>query len=467
LLLLLAGEAGAATFNASTAKQLEEAVEKADANLEANTIVLAAGTYVPENPLNFTNKSGVQTIEGPASAPGASISGAGEKVVPSHVVEVAGGTSATAKNLRITLGGGATTSAVEVQPTGTLDVESSALVGNRSFQVLVQPEATLTTHNSTISDGSTFGMINAGTANLFNTTVASNKESGVENKGKLNLTNTIVANNKTGDCVGAANTSDHSLDSDGSCGVGALSKMNPLLGALAGNQGPTPTHALLKGSPAINAGNTATCTTIDQRGFPRPDVAATACDLGAYEFYEPAHVYKNGVIAKEASKLRTLGWGNLKLTNGSVGEVECKSVSAGFAENPTGGGVAVGQMQALFPFECTSASCTALGATIEVTPEKLPWARELFEEPALFFREQTSGINLRVNCVGHTNALFQGEDAPKILNNGTAVGLKPGEAEFDAGAGELPSEGFGGAKLAGKLKVQGYAAQELIEVRNP
>ncbi len=53
---------------------------------------------------------------------------------------------------------------------------------------------------------------------------------GLENKGTLNLTNTIVAENTgEGDCVGAASTSDHSLDSNGSCGVGALGKTNPLL----------------------------------------------------------------------------------------------------------------------------------------------------------------------------------------------------------------------------------------------
>jgi len=41
-----------------------------------------------------------------------------------------------------------------------------------------------------------------------------------------------------------------------------------MLGPLAGNGGPTMTHALLAGSAAIDAG--ANCLGNDQRGFQRP-----------------------------------------------------------------------------------------------------------------------------------------------------------------------------------------------------
>ena len=61
--------------------------------------------------------------------------------------------------------------------------------------------------------------------------------------------------------------------------------LNP---TLANNGGPTFTHALPAGSPAINAGNPAVpgsgtdgaCELLDQRGLVRPD----RCDIGAYEF---------------------------------------------------------------------------------------------------------------------------------------------------------------------------------------
>jgi hypothetical protein len=76
--------------------------------------------------------------------------------------------------------------------------------------------------------------------------------------------------------------SDHSLDSDNSCvliGPGDLPGVAPLLGPLANNGGPTDTHALLAGSPAIDAGGI--CAPTDQRGVTRPQ--GPACDIGAFE----------------------------------------------------------------------------------------------------------------------------------------------------------------------------------------
>ena len=49
--------------------------------------------------------------------------------------------------------------------------------------------------------------------------------------------------------------------------------------ALANNGGPTQTRALLSGSPAINAGDSATCTPTDQRGY----IRIMPCDIGTYE----------------------------------------------------------------------------------------------------------------------------------------------------------------------------------------
>jgi hypothetical protein len=71
----------------------------------------------------------------------------------------------------------------------------------------------------------------------------------------------------------------------------SIALVDPLLGALAFNGGPTPTLALLAGSPAIDAGIDAGCPATDQRGVARPfdgDGDSTVrCDSGAYE-YSPA-----------------------------------------------------------------------------------------------------------------------------------------------------------------------------------
>lgn len=65
------------------------------------------------------------------------------------------------------------------------------------------------------------------------------------------------------------------------------SPLDPMLGPLQDNGGSTWTRALLTGSPAIDAGNNATCTPTDQRGVPRPQDGngdhVAICDMGAYE----------------------------------------------------------------------------------------------------------------------------------------------------------------------------------------
>lgn len=107
--------------------------------------------------------------------------------------------------------------------------------------------------------------------------------------GGVRIKNSIVALNPSGsDCyttpVEFTSLGDN-LDSDATCS-GFNLKDDPLLDPLASNGGPTFTHALIIGSPAMDAA--LDCTTvgvapvsIDQRGEPRP--GGLFCDLGAYE----------------------------------------------------------------------------------------------------------------------------------------------------------------------------------------
>jgi HYR domain/Right handed beta helix region len=104
--------------------------------------------------------------------------------------------------------------------------------------------------------------------------------------GTVTIKNTIVANNSGGNCVGVSSAGNN-LSSDGTCSPIAsdLANTNPQLGPLQNNGGPTQTHALLTGSPAINAGSNTGCPSADQRGVSRPQ--AGTCDIGAFEVVAP------------------------------------------------------------------------------------------------------------------------------------------------------------------------------------
>lgn len=177
--------------------------------------------------------------------------------------------------------------------------------------------ATLTLTNSTVSGNSAAsgaGIDNSdrlGGAGLTvtNSTIALNsardggggirQEDGLENPNPLRLTNSLVAKNSAS--TGADMLTDQSgvfasfsLIGDGTGSditntdgnqVGNVSPntspIDPLLGPLALNGGPTRTHALLLRSPAIDAASSSPCPTTDQRGVLRPQGAA--CDIGSYE----------------------------------------------------------------------------------------------------------------------------------------------------------------------------------------
>ena len=63
--------------------------------------------------------------------------------------------------------------------------------------------------------------------------------------------------------------------------VGLQFPVDPKLGPLQDNGGPTKTHALLEGSPAIGAGDQEAAPDKDQRGVSRPQ--GNGSDIGAYE----------------------------------------------------------------------------------------------------------------------------------------------------------------------------------------
>jgi hypothetical protein len=175
---------------------------------------------------------------------------------------------------------------------GTLVVDGSTFsnntAGTRAGGILGSDvtitNSTISGNTATTGEGGGIQIDGAGT--LTNVTITNNTSSdgaGIRADGDVNIVNTIIAGNNGDDCAGAITSAGHNLDGDGTCGLlasGDLPNMNAMLGPLAANGGPTQTHALLVGSPAIDAGDGAACPAIDQRGVARDAV----CDIGAFEF---------------------------------------------------------------------------------------------------------------------------------------------------------------------------------------
>lgn len=162
----------------------------------------------------------------------------------------------------------------------TVNVTDSTFTGNTAGSNgggAVQNFGTATISWSTLSaNSSPFG------ANLHNFTTGS----------PMTVSDSIVANGLGGgsNCSGSPAIVDggYNIDSGTSCGFSAANhsenSVNPGLGALAPNGGPTQAMALAANSPAVNAipATVPGCAhSTDQRGVSRPQ--GPACDIGAYE----------------------------------------------------------------------------------------------------------------------------------------------------------------------------------------
>ena len=143
---------------------------------------------------------------------------------------------------------------------------------------------------------------------LHNCTIADNVAHGVPNFGppfgaaieaNVSVANSLLAGNVSdvnqgADCVGTLTSGGYNLIQDTrNCTItgnttGDITGVDPKLGPLGDNGGPTETQALLGGSPAIDAGSPASpgsgdgaCEATDQRGVARP--VGPRCDIGAFE----------------------------------------------------------------------------------------------------------------------------------------------------------------------------------------
>jgi CSLREA domain-containing protein len=284
------------------------------------------GGIYSSGPLTINNCTIADNISGTHNAYGGGICNNGAMMITNSTI------SGNITSGSVGYGGGIYTSGA------TATIKNSTISGNTAtngggifkagFPVVVI-NSTISGNFSNVNGGGIFA--GSGTIGLFNVTVTGNKANSdgtgtgigggvnADSGSTLNFQNSIIAGNfnvtDTGgpfdilnndDCAGTisslTNNIMHDVNTSYCTVTGPVTMADPNLGPLQNNGGLTFTHALLSGSPAIDAGNSSGCTddvgafiTTDQRGLHRPE--GTRCDVGAFEA-------QLGALANVSTRLR-------------------------------------------------------------------------------------------------------------------------------------------------------------------
>jgi hypothetical protein len=287
----------------------------------------AGSATLTVNNCTFTGNSA--TGSGSSASQGAALANSGRAAVNSSTFT---GNAATSDGGAIYNGSGGTLTVLSSSLTnssagsdggairngGVMTLQYSLLAGNTSASEggAIDTSDSLTvigctfTGNTAVSEGGGIEEESGGTATFDNDTITGNRVTlgdsnrfggGIFDNSPVSLFNTIVAGNFQGPSGSTANDLYGSVASASASnligtGGGGLANgvngnqvgvSNPGLGPLASNGGPTPTVALLPGSPAIAGGSTAYVSPgeTDQRGLPR--VVNGTVDIGAFEVTSP------------------------------------------------------------------------------------------------------------------------------------------------------------------------------------
>ena len=257
---------------------------------------------------------------------------------------------------------------------GTLNVTDSTISGNFAtghgggiVSGTNQPGQKTTVVNSTISGNTAqefgggvyngTGLTTISNSTITNNTAPSGSGAGVASYGdpdtRTVVDSSIIAANSSTDVnyvyvtTNSFVSAGYNLIGDGNAtaafnktGDQIISNNSPGLGALANNGGPTRTHALLAGSPALNTipqgtNGCAITLTQDQRGLSRPQ--GRACDTGSFELANAAP--KITVVAGSASQSACLatnrGRVTLKLSDANGDPLTLSATSSNTTLLPT------------------------------------------------------------------------------------------------------------------------------------
>jgi uncharacterized repeat protein (TIGR01451 family) len=207
--------------------------------------------------------------------------------------------------------GGSTGKGVGIFSSGALTITGSTVSGNSGSSGSIGyyqgggidvEGATLTMTNSTVSGNSILGSLQSNGGGIYarnailtitNSTITRNSTTTNDggnnpdaiNGGGISLKSSSLTAVNT---IISGNSSSTNPDLNGSLTGGSANNFvggNAMLAPLADNGGPTRTHALLPGSPAIDAGVNALAT--DQRGLSRPQdgdgAGGAQSDIGSFE----------------------------------------------------------------------------------------------------------------------------------------------------------------------------------------
>jgi predicted outer membrane repeat protein len=199
--------------------------------------------------------------------------------------------STISDNFSLDTGGGIYASAVGASiVNSTISGNSAGTSGGGIYGGAAVENSTISGNSAGTSGGGIYGG-----ATVENSTISGNSAGtsggGIYNTSSLVVRNTILNAGASGENIfnsgGTITSEGYNLSSDDGggylTGPGDQINTDPLLGPLQDNGGPTFTHALLPGSPAIDAGdpNFSPPPFNDQRGCPR--VINGRIDIGSFE----------------------------------------------------------------------------------------------------------------------------------------------------------------------------------------
>lgn len=208
---------------------------------------------------------------------------------------------------------------------GLLTVTNSTISGNESsrgggifsYSPLTVTNSTISGNTATLEGGGIYSYQDP--VELSSTTITQNTAGtggGIFNDMGTAARNSIIAGNTAAsggrDVAGLFTSRGHNLIGDAGTVTGFVHGTNgdlvgstagpidPLLAPLADNGGPTRTHGLRVGSPAMDAGDNSAAAATDQRGFLRvadgQRDGTVIMDIGAFERSEPTGVLPSDIL---------------------------------------------------------------------------------------------------------------------------------------------------------------------------